>query len=476
MRSALVLAAALSLGPGPAHAEDPPQVDAISAAAEIVPPEQNIILKFINDLKERLAKLAEKEAKDKAGSLLPLGTELSPELLKALGEAQKELGDEVPSTHKPRTTNLTPDQKLLLRQAFNGTVPGFEGQTLSTRMTTKSGSTSGPPKPADQQRGADAFKKAGKLAEQLKSGLASGGGDLAGPGEGASSASAAGALMPKSKSDLLLASVSGYGGSFAANGLRVSNTAGAPPEILRKDGTPATEQDLAALAAHIESEPTALMRRPDFFTVLPRAKFQKLKSEYAERPGLREKQFKHIALTPRDFQRSQSCEQLSGGCNAFARKSYRRGEDVPPEDLSAIHSDLMEDRAFDAGAADAAEKEDAEATAQAAPKGVGRAGLKSIYARLNSVIAGVQSFFGMDGASAARTSLGSAIGLTSRAGGASSPLKLAQPRKLGQPGTPGALAAAPPAPVEQPRQRVLPFLAGGVILAGLGLLRWLRNR
>lgn len=157
---------------------------------------------------------------------------------------------------------------------------------------------------------------------------------------------AAAPARERSVPELALAARSGYAETFREQGLKVGAGPRGEPAIQRADGTPATEPELDRLRAALRAEPAALMRRPDFFTVLPREKFADLKRDFAARPELRATAFKDIGMTAqaRGFQWSVSCSGLSGTCNPHAAQgSYRKGQDVPPEDLDAVWSAAQEE-------------------------------------------------------------------------------------------------------------------------------------
>lgn len=146
--------------------------------------------------------------------------------------------------------------------------------------------------------------------------------------------------------ELALAARTGYAVTFRDQGLKVGAGPRGEPAVQRADGTPASAADLERLRTALRAEPAALARRPDFFAVLPRAKFADLKGDFAARPELRSTVFKDIGMTAqaRDFQWSVSCSGLSGSCNPLAAAgSYRKGQDVPPEDLDAIWSAAQEE-------------------------------------------------------------------------------------------------------------------------------------
>lgn len=137
--------------------------------------------------------------------------------------------------------------------------------------------------------------------------------------------------------EMALAARSGYAETFRARGLKVGSGPRGEPAIQRADGTPASAAELESLGAALRAEPEALVRRPDFYSVLPREKFADLKGDFQRRPELRSTVFKHMGMTEgaRDFRWFSSCSSLSGDCNPVARgASYRKGAEVPPETLS----------------------------------------------------------------------------------------------------------------------------------------------
>lgn len=143
---------------------------------------------------------------------------------------------------------------------------------------------------------------------------------------------------PRGVPELALAARSGYAAAFRDQGLKVGSDSGGRPAIQRADGTPASAEDLSRLRAALSAEPEALARRPDFYEVLPRPRYADLKRDFAGRPDLRPTAFKDMSLEQeRDFRWTATCTVLSGDCNALARgPSYRKGQDVPPEDLKEV--------------------------------------------------------------------------------------------------------------------------------------------
>jgi hypothetical protein len=201
-------------------------------------------------------------------------------------------------------------------------------------------------------QGTEFFNSQSRSAESMPGGGAAGGragGGSAGRGAAGRAGAASGRSMsgdpanPKSSGDLFMAAASGFRGSFAALGLKTGRSPSGDPAILRANGALASQVDLAGLRARIQSEPAALMLRPDFFNVISRERFNSLKSSYAARPDLGATAFKHITMTPeqRDFTRSESCTVLSDKCNPYTRQmSYRKGEYVSPEELDEIETKI----------------------------------------------------------------------------------------------------------------------------------------
>lgn len=149
---------------------------------------------------------------------------------------------------------------------------------------------------------------------------------------------------PRDLAGLALSGLSGFRASFEKLGLTPA-PAGAPVPALRADGAPASPEELERLKDLIAAEPKALMRRPDFFEAVSREDFGRVK-EAAER-GSSLPAMRHAALSEdgRDVVRSQTCDALSGGCAPFAQApSYRRGDFVPPEELTRVAAALASER------------------------------------------------------------------------------------------------------------------------------------
>ncbi len=243
---------------------------------------------------------------------------------------------------------------------------------------------------------APAAKRAERMAESLKKTLGEGPGAMGGGGQQGKaglSPSGAGVADPKTAQELAMASMTGFSSSFAALGLHAGKGPSGEASILRANGEPASAEELSKLKASIAAEPAALMRRPDFFKVLPREKFESLKESYRSKPALRDTDFKHIEMSAaeRDFMRSASCDKLSGGCNPHTTQmSYRKGDFVPPEDLSNIQKHLQP-------LEDDPDLEVRPGEAAAEPKGAAFNGsaFDAIYAKLNGLIGSIKDTMGI---------------------------------------------------------------------------------
>jgi hypothetical protein len=253
-----------------------------------------------------------------------------------------------------------------------------------------------------------------KLGDALKAGLAqdpggfSGGpgGDgmsRAGFGAAAGGAGAAGAPLAGGGSGQMLASIgsggamslqaaaaSGLGASFRSMGLKM----GPGGSVLHEDGTPASAAEVAQLRERLASDPQALLKNPGLFDVLSRDKFDRLKSDYKDKPEQREDAFKHVGVTKddRDFVHTASCDKdLESGCNKHTKsKRYRMGDYVSPEDLKAIDEALHPEDAQNASAGspaaayDGASPDEKPALAGPEPEPAAPSG---VVARLGSLLA-----------------------------------------------------------------------------------------
>lgn len=253
---------------------------------------------------------------------------------------------------------------------------------------------------------------------------------------------------------LALAARSGYAATFRDQGLKVGSGPRGEPAIQRADGSPASPADLERLRTALRAEPAALARRPDFFEVLPRSKFADLKRDYNARPELRPTIFKDISLTEmeRDFRWSSSCSVLSGGCNRLSSEgSYRKGADVPPEDLKAAWAAAREDEPAeeDDGFGEYTDEDRREAAAEdlAAEKlGAGRRkgpGLGALLARMGEFARGYSE--GGGGSEPAGVRAADAHGWDSRPETSAGERRGAAP-VFSRPAGPPRSPAAPPAP------------------------------
>ena len=286
---------------------------------------------------------------------------------------------------------------------------------------------------------------------------------------------------PRSVPEMALAASQGYGGAFRDAGLKVVAGPRGEPAIIRTDGAPASAAELGRLRERLAAEPVALGRRPDFFEVLPREKFEGLKRDYALRPELRATALRDVGMTEgrRDFQWSSSCSGLSGTCNAGASQgSYVKNQLVAPEDLArvwtAAHAESApeEDGLGEYSAADrqraAAEDLAEEKYGSGRPRGPN---LSSLLAKLGGWGGELSDTLGLSPrASAAGTGAASFVAAPSgarRAGTASGPDAATSAR-------PSPAGAEPPSPEpERGRGRrawiyaLAAFAAGALIVRGV---------
>ena len=255
----------------------------------------------------------------------------------------------------------------------DGTVTNHERRKYN-RMLRRSqrsrgaGGQPGQAAPPDAQDAADAAsaqahsaaagKSASAAASAMREALPSadagalGPGGPGGPGDlGKSGKAPGGAALnasgnpanPRSAGDFVLAARSGYAPAFTAAGLKLGPDG---RSIVRADGSPATAEDYARLRSGILAMPSALTRRPDFFTAVSPAHFDALKRGYHENPALSDSVYKHVGTTDadRDFVHTASCAKMSGECNANVDKaSYKKGEFVAPEDLDRMWGSLQKE-------------------------------------------------------------------------------------------------------------------------------------
>lgn len=260
------------------------------------------------------------------------------------------------------------------------------------------------------RQGSRAMEGASRLGDALRSALPqAGAGDIGGAagrsGSGARSSpalrqaaaalapgAAGGPASPVAVGDLVLASRTGFSGVFKDMGLKVGPGPAGDMEVQRRDGSPASPAEVAALAQRIRSEPEALMGRPDFFEVLSRKKYQQVKDGLAAAsPEARGDYFRHIELSAeaRDLRWSASCNKLSGECNQYTRlERYSKNSYVPPEDLKNIWGALQEEIARGASAQAQPQPGTASSLPPAATRSIFADGVSGIMDRIRSVLAG----------------------------------------------------------------------------------------
>jgi len=339
-------------------------------------------------------------------------------------------------------------------------VPGEAAAALMPAEASAGAPSAGPPPTAERaevlrrdagERRERTMRRASGAADTMRRSFLSAEEAPAGSAGSPEPRTAAAPARERSVPELALAARAGYAETFREQGLKVGAGPRGEPAIQRADGTPATEPELDRLRAALRAEPAALMRRPDFFTVLPREKFADLKRDFAARPELRATAFKDIGMTAqaRDFQWSVSCSGLSGTCNPHAAQgSYRKGQDVPPEDLDAVWSAAQEEiygeEAEDDGFGEYTEEDRRLAAAEdLAAEKLGSGGrrspsLASLLARMGELARGLGETSGGRAAAAAGTPV---------AGG---PAAEAEARAAGPAGAPVTAAASSRVPARLP--------------------------
>ena len=141
---------------------------------------------------------------------------------------------------------------------------------------------------------------------------------------------------------LLLAASGPYRAAVTDAGLKLGRDPSGAQRLERADGTPATDSDLRRLSERIAGEPKALVRRPDFFGVVPREDYAALKADLAMRPD--RPQYRDMESSRpegRDIVWSRSCDKVEGDCNPAAAEShYGKGTEVSPETLRGVWRDI----------------------------------------------------------------------------------------------------------------------------------------
>lgn len=410
------------------------------------------------------SKLEKGEKEDKTDNSGLLDNE--EEIEKALDEIKKSGDEEPPPAENPASSSGRRSRGSRGRRAAAAPPPSAAPPEAAARTRSRTIDRA--------NKAADALRQGFRAAEELPEG--------SGPAAQAEARAPAPLERrapvspgePVTPQDLMLASISGFGASFASLGLKVASGPGGSPMILRADGQPASQGELAALKARIEGEPKALMRRPDFFSVLSRDEFLGLKDHFVSRPELKDTSFKDITLTQRqrDFLWSASCDQVSGGCNKNAgESSYHKGDDVSPEDLKSIWDEVnVSGDELESGELSDGERKEFNAELAARHLSGGRRGprsLGSLLDGLSSAADGAVSFFGaMMGDSGAEapsveTGLPGAGAAGKTIAGAAAARRAAGP----VPAAPAAAAA------RRSRWPLWAGLAGGAALILFGLIR-----
>lgn len=156
------------------------------------------------------------------------------------------------------------------------------------------------------------------------------------------------AANPATPQDFALAATP-YRNAFQRQGLESRVDAQGRPYLFNaEENRPATQGELAALAQRIQSEPTALVSNPSFFSTMPRLDFNELKTALAGRPAATDGPLKDVEVTrdKRDVVWAKSCDKASGDCNESADKSYEAGKPVSAEELSKIWAKVRSARSM----------------------------------------------------------------------------------------------------------------------------------
>ncbi len=276
------------------------------------------------------------------------------------------------------------------------------GYTPSTSGGTTTGTPAAPSavkktKAAAKSRGSSANKAASKMAQQMKA-MTKSNADLAAGLGGAGKAAdllggrgglgPAGALKPgapgvATPGEFLPApgapaapgpsagEISSWMGPYsdllASRGLVADRAPDGSLRFRRKDGGPATKEEIAELKAAAEREPGALSKYPQFFQAISRSDYDSLRSEFSKNPD--RPQFKDVGMTKdqrQDLVWSKSCDKLSGDCNKHAEEaSYKKNDFVKPGSARMMWKSLLEAAGY--GDEDEEETETAAAPGRARP-------------------------------------------------------------------------------------------------------------
>ncbi|MBI5209664.1 MAG: hypothetical protein HY927_06820 [Elusimicrobia bacterium] len=301
----------------------------------------------LKEIEERIGEVESGQASDRSElldlraarqSLTDERKRLKDFIEQALSEEHHEAADQP----EPRGGGASPSGEGLTEGGGPGAGSGAGGGSGPGRAAGARSLARGKVSPGSAAHGAAA--KALKIADTLRSAL----GGPAGMGQSAASGAGSG------RGDMMLAFQQGYRGVYEKLGLGVGAGPDGRLSVLRKDGSPASAQEVGMLRTALAAEPRALVKRPDFFDVLGRQDFQRLKSAYGSQPRSRQTVFRDMEVPAagrsgspeaagNDFVWSRSCAMVSGECNQSAGGlSYRKGDFVPPEDLKAAAKELDE--------------------------------------------------------------------------------------------------------------------------------------
>lgn len=364
----------------------------------------------------------------------------------------------IPNSPPPKDSPQTPLSRRTGTQTTAVSPSSFPENDKATGKALPKSASSSAASPARSAASRAARNKAKEMGANLMQGLRSSE-DADGPPPGSPRAESPANTSPpprlKEKLDLVALASSGYQPVFQSLGLKAGAGPDGRPAIVTADGRPADERSLATLSLRLDEAPKALLKRPDFFKVLPGSDYERLKRRWKGLTSARSRAFKDVGLTggDRDFTWTRSCAAVSGDCNPYAsERSYGISEDVAPETLRNI-----------AGSGDGADGPPASRGRDASDRASKVGGLRGILSALT------EKWLGGRGAVYASSSA-----TTDAPPGAASEdapgrgLRTIEPPEPGS----GAEEATPPAPARPPRR--WPLAALGAAL--LGVAAWLTRR
>lgn len=321
----------------PSSAEGPE--DAAIIEKKLAAAEKGAASAADEDIKKKKER-AKKEPADSAGPeakkpldpdalLKKIKKEKKPEALSEEKEPPGAAPQEAREAAEDRTRTSSP-RRTRTSASRSGAASSQRAAETSTPEATREADASAPAPERRVDRALKKVKSAGRAW------TASSEDSTAGPTEpGLPAERKSDLASPSSDRDLALAAGTGLRGTFTDLGLKPGPAGG--PAVVHEDGAPATPREVEQLKEAIAAQPRALLRRPDFFQVVPRREFDRVKRAAAAPAG--EPALRHIGLSEdrRDVVRSFSCSPLSGGCNPYAGvTSYKRGDFVPPEEIFRI--------------------------------------------------------------------------------------------------------------------------------------------